>query len=366
MFADNGKISPRQVSCLLFTDWVGKLLLLLPRVQWGLTGWEFLAMVALGGSWTGLYLVLIARLSARVRGSFTDFLRRRLGKYPAYLVGCLALLYLLLNLVYVTRMTGRICGLFLLPEVPESLLALCALAAGAVTALGDSQKRGRAAEILAFPIAIALAVMVAAAMGSAEKRNFLPAGGFDGFAVLVRSGAVFAGFSGALLILYETPHVRWAGKGRIKALEKGFGAALAFLLAAFLTAFGVLGKGSFARLPWPVLSLMSSASLPGGFLQRWDAVFLAFLLFSLLLACGISCHFMKRVLAELCPKRNTERLLFLGMVLAAFFLAGDLNTAEALFFRWGLCCLVPILAALPVFLIMLERIKSKCRQEKKQ
>lgn len=362
MFAGNGKISPYQVSCLLFVDWVGKLLLLLPRIRGPLAGWDFIAAVALGGIWTFLYLVLLTRLSARIQGSFTGFLRERLGKYPAYLAGALFLLYLLINLTYLARTVGRICRLFLLPEVSETWIAVCALAAGAATAFGDSQKRGRTAEFLFYPVAIALAVMLAASAGSVSVRHFAPAGDVHTLQILYRSGAVFAGFSGVTLILYEMPHTNWAGRKKLAALGRGFCVTFLFLLAAFLAVLGVLGRGSLLRLPWPVLTLMSSASVPGGFLQRWDAVFLAFLLFSLLLACGTSSHYMKRVLSELRPGKNREGLLLAAILpaLAAVFLTGSFETAAAIFYRFSLCCLIPLMTAIPVILIILERIKKKC------
>lgn len=362
MFADNGKISPGQAGCLLFTDWVGKLLLLLPRISDAKSGWEFLAAVALGGVWTFLYAALLIRLSRGVHGSYTGFLSARIGKGPAYLAGALGLLYLLVNLTYLARLAGRICRVFLLPEVPETLIALCALAAGAATASRDGQKRARAAEFLFWPVAVALGIMLAASVGSVKISRLLPSAVPGLRRVFGGSGGVFAGFSGVALILYEIPHVNWGGRRRMAAVGAGLALTLLFLLATFLAALGVLGEGGFSRLPWPVVTLMGSACLPGGFLQRWDAVFLAFLLFALLLGCGASCHYMKRVTSELLPKKNRERLLFgaAGLAFLAVCLTRSFENAQELFVRLALCGLAPLLTAVPVLLMLLERIKKKC------
>ncbi len=358
MFANNGKISAHQISCLLFVDWIGKLLLLLPLIRGTLGGWDFFAAVILGSIWVWLYLVVIAGLSASVRQSFTGFLKERVGSYAACAADVFVLFYLLGNLTFVTRITGRICHEYLLPEVSETLLAVCVFAAGLATAAGDRQKRARAAEILFFPIALALAVMLIASARGIRITNFKYEGTFDAAEVLKRSGAVFAAFSGAVLILYETPYINWEKKDCLKAMRRGWIFTLVFLLAAFFAALGVLGENSLLRLQWPVLTLMSSASLPGGFLQRWDAVFLAFLLFSFLLSAGTSCHYLKRVANEVWPGRDKKWMWIFP--LAVILLTKDYETTAALFTRWSFCCLTPLVAVIPVFLMTLERIRKKC------
>lgn len=361
MFAGNGKISPRQAGCLLFVDWVGKLLLLLPSIRGSLDGWEFIAAVALGGAWTFLYMALLEKLSWHIRGGFTGFLEKRIGRYPARLAGGLFFLYLLFNLTYLARLTGRICREFLLPETSETLIAVCVLAAGVATALGDSQKRARTAEFLFWPIAAALGAMLLASAGAVQAQHFLPEGEFDPWRVLRGSGSVFAGFSGIVLLLYEVPHISWTGRRRLPALGRGLLFALVFLLAAFFAALGVLGEAGFARLPWPVLTLMGRANLPGGFLRSWDAVFLSFLLFALLTGCGTSCHYLKRVVSEVFVKKDRERLLLIaaGPALACVLLTRDFDTAAALFYRWSLCGLVPVVTAVPVLLAVLEKLSAK-------
>lgn len=357
MFADNGKISARQVGCLLFADWIGKLSLLLPQVRGDLRGWNFVLAAAAGGVWTCLYIFLLAEFPARMRGSYTDYMRERLGKYPAYFVGVLFLFYLLINVCYLARLTGRICSVYLLPETSETVIAAAVFAVGMATASGDRQKRPRAAEFFFFPIAAALALMLAASIGNVRAAHFQPQSAFAPLQILKRSGAVFAGFSGVSLVLYEAPFVNRKGRKLRSALTCGLLVTLAFLLASFVIALGVLGEKSFARLPWPVLALMGSASLPGGFLQRWDAVFLAFLLFSLLLAAGTSCHYLRRISGEIAPGNQRDKVLWIIYLLAFLLIlaTGTYGTAAELFYRGALCCLLPLTAAVPVFLLIIEK-----------
>lgn len=388
MFADNGKISAHQIRCLLFADWAAKLLLLLPLAGGTLGGWDFLLAAALGGVWALLYLLVLSKLLPSVKGSFTACVRERLGKIPALLTGILALLYLLVNVCFLARLTGRICRVYLLPETSETLLAVLALAVGAASASGGSEKRARAAELLFFPLAAALTLMVLASFGNVRLEHFRAEGTLDIRQILRRSGTMFAAFSGAALFLYERPRTNCKDKTMKRALILGLLVTLLFLLLTFAAALGVLGEASILRLPFPVLALMNSASLPGGFLQRWDAVFLAFLLFGLLFAAATSCYYMRQIAGELAAGRHMQhsrtadggtadddttdsgtasgdtaggrRLAALYLpVFAAVLLVRDYETAAALYLRWALCCLAPLMAAIPVFLLVIEQCRQK-------
>lgn len=366
MLANNGRISAHQITRLLFVNWIARLMLLLPYIGAGASGREFLAATGLGIFWTFLYVRLLAWLSGHVRGSFTGYLRERTGSWAAYAVGLLVMLFLLLQLMYLARLTGSICKTFLLPETSENILLVCTLLAGAAAAGSDGQVRGRMAEIFFLPTGAALAVMLLASAGAVKPEHLTGGGPLHAAEILDRSGAVFGSFFEVTLILYELPHISRRGDRQGAALrgalQKGVLITAIFLFSVFVIALGVFGEASFARLPFPALTLMSSASLPGGFLQRWDAVFLACLLPGLFLSAGSAFYYLKRISGELFLERKNFRVTA-GMFAAAVILAlltGSCENAARLYLKWGICCLVPLAAAVPVFLSVLERVKKKC------
>lgn len=367
MLANNRKISDHQITRLLFGDLIARLMLLLPYAKAGASGWEFLAATGLGILWTLLYVRLLAGFSGYVQGSFTAYLRERAGAGVAYAVDLLMIMFLLLHLAYLVRLTGTVCRIFLLPETRENVLLICTLLAGTVTAAGDGQVRGRMAEIFFLPVAAALAIMLLASAGAVKPEHFYDSSAsFNVMEIFIRSGAVFGSFCEVTLILYDLPHIRCRSCGQRRALQramqKGILVTAAFLLVVFGIALGVFGEAGFLRLPWPALTLMSSASLPGGFLQRWDVVFLAFLLPGLFLATGSAFHHLGQIWREIFPKSSHIRVLA-GMCTAALLLSllsGDYENAMQMYFKWGICTLVPLMAAVPVFLGILERMKKKC------
>lgn len=365
MFAENEKISVPQLKSLLFLDWTGKLLLLLPVLCRPLTGWNFLAAAALGMAWMFLYLFFTGEVSCRVQGSFSAYLKNRFGAWSSYTTGILFLIYLFWNQTYLARMTGRICRTFLLPEVSETVIAMLVLLAGVYTAAGSGQKRGRLAQCLALPLGIALTVMLAASAFAVNAENLMPDTHMDIRLVFEKSAMVFASFAAVNLVLYESPYINWKTDKRGRTLRRCAKAAPIFLILAFLTAIGTLGEKSFFFLPWPAITMMGDVNLPGNFLQRWDAVFLAFLLFSLLLTSGTCCHYAERILKELLPEKKNSHILwgiFAGMTMLIFISRTYERTAE-IFSKYIVKGVVPLILALPVFLWLVERGRKKCENQ---
>ncbi|MDO4344380.1 MAG: GerAB/ArcD/ProY family transporter [Eubacteriales bacterium] len=365
MLGKNGKISLHQLKCLLFAEWIGKMCLLMPLICRSLKGWNYAAAIAVGCVWTLLYSALLLKTSTHVQDKFTDYMTERLGKWFAYAAAAMFLAYLVCSQIYLARLTARICRVFLLPGLPEEIFCAALVLAGTVTAAGGKETRARAAECLVFFIGVVLAVMLAASACAVRMENITNTQPFMAFSVLERGAAVSAAFAGMALLLYETPYIQWKKEKRGRELGKVLGLLFLFLIAAAVIAMGVLGEKSFSLLPWPLVTLMSSAELPGGFLQRWDAVFLSVLLFSLFLDSGAASHYICRILGEAVPKRKEAHIRYVSGA-AVLFLTLACRTyeaAEAIFFKWVLCCLAPLTAAVPVLLFTLERIKRKCEKQ---
>lgn len=360
MFAENEKISVQQVKNLLFLDWIGKLLLLLPILCRPLTGWNFLAAAALGICWMFLYLFFPGKISGQIHGSFSGYLKSRLGRGASYVAGGIFLIYLFLNQTYLARMTGRICRTFLLPEASENVLAMLVVFAGTAAAAENGEKRGRLARCLAIPVGAALAVMAAASAFAVNTDYLRPETQMDVWNVFQKSGLVFSSFTAVVLILYETPYISWNTQKHGNVLRHCFKMTPVFLILAFITALGSLGQKSLLILEWPVVTMMGDVNLPGNFLQRWDVVFLAFLLFSLLFASGTCFHYAQRILGELLPKQKSSHILaviFTGMTVLVF-LSRSYEQAAKWFVSYVLKGTAPLMLALPVLLWLIERARG--------
>ncbi len=361
MFAENEKISVQQVESLLFLDWIGKLLLLLPVLCRPLSGWNFLAAVALGIFWMFLYLFFLGKVSGQIRRSFSEYLRERFGKWVSYVIGIIFLIYLFLNQTYLVRMTARICRTFLLPEVSETMLAMLVILAGNAAAKGSGQKRARLARCLAAPVGVALILMLIASVFAVNADNLRPETHMDAWRIVQKSGLVFASFTAVTMVLYEAPYINWNTKKRGNVLRHCAKTTAVFLMLAFLTALGILGQKSLLLLEWPVVTVMGDVNLPGNFLQRWDTVFLAFLLFSLFFASGTCCHYAERVMQELFSKQKNRSVLsaVFAVMTALVFISRSYEQAADWFIRYAVKGAVPLMLMLPVLLWLVECIKQR-------
>lgn len=374
MFANNEKISIRQLERLLCLDWTAKFCLLLPVILKPLYGWGQILALVLGAIWASFYARILGRVSVRVGQGFTGYMSVRLGTYAAYIVGILFFGYMLLNQIYLARAAGRLCKMFLLPEMKETVLGILYLTAGLAAAVGSVQKRARSAQCLYPLVAAVLIVMLAASADSIKFENLRWDYPISMEEVLRRSACVFAAFSGMGVVLYEVPYINLGGCEKMsgekrraanaqigRGIEKSIIYTAVFLTATFLVMLGAFGGKELIALPWPVLVLMSNVNIPGGFLQRWDIVFLSTLLLGLLTASGTGIHYMGRIWGELFPRMKREAVpwYMTAISIAAILLVGDYETAQKLFAKWALCAMMPLMTVFPVLLWILEKVNDK-------
>ena len=367
MFANNEKISERQLTRLMVLDWTGKFCLLLPVLFSVVQGVEEMAALVLAVAGTFFYTGILGYIAKNMGSSFTIYLQERFGVILARSTGLLFFAYLLLNQIYLTRAVGRVSTVFLLPESSEEIIGILFLLAGWITARGSVQKRARTAEVLFPVLAALLIIMLIASAKSVQWANLktLNVQDADGENVICEAAVLFAAFSGMAVTLYQVPHLRKKGSLR-RALKKSVVITGVFQIALFIVMLGAFGKNDLSQLEWPVLVLMSNVNIPGGFLQRWDIIFLSALLFSFLSASGMGIYYMGKILSEVFHGKKEESLQIYCVVIsvAVVLIVRNYEYAEQLFARWALCVFLPLVAALPVMLAVLER-GLRCKKQKK-
>ena len=82
MFSENGKISPRQLRCLLTLDFFGKGALLLPALAEGLTSREFISCLLIVFLLVFAYGRLVERIGRDCGGNFKAYAEQKMGEVP--------------------------------------------------------------------------------------------------------------------------------------------------------------------------------------------------------------------------------------------------------------------------------------------
>ena len=151
--------------------------------------------------------------------------------------------------------------------------------------------------------------------------------------------------------------------GQEKGLaRKGLWRAAAALAALFLLVAAAFGERGMALLPWPAVSFMSSARVPGGFLERWDVIFAGLLETMLLVSAGSSLFYLGLIGKLLFPKVG-KKLLWGGLAVLVFLVAlwcGENGKAAKIYVIWNSFVAVPVSVA---FLVKVRCIGRKTERK---
>ncbi len=273
MFAENRKISIRQLQMLLLLDCFGTAVLFLPAELAEISGRGCFFAALLGGLGVSAASLLLTAVGRRMpNGTVVDWCRSVCGNA----IGTILLLglagKLLLDGMLELRIFSEIICRFMLPATPVWVLSLVLLlVAGALAAQG-TECRGRTAEILFFG-RDSLASGASAVAASTQYARVLPL-------ALPSPSGIGAGltemsivFRGLVFLYFIYPDLK---KPVGFAVWKG-----CLLITAVVTAIVLLcpanyGEGMLAAKLLPTLQMLERVSFTGVFLTRQDLLLLWF------------------------------------------------------------------------------------------
>ena len=264
---------------LLIMDWLAKLCLLLPIFLTGRSLGTMVGCLVIGLLAWLWFSVLLAR-AAKDHEDFFDTVSRLGGRGSAWLVYLIGLLYFLSHTAVCMSFCADLAQTYMLPEVPLPALVILPLIAGLYLAYSGIEVRGRVSELL-VPILLFFFLFMAAAavpgmnlpengqtLLKADRR--LWAGGYEVFAAV---GGMFL----PVLAAYLPDKERDFGRSIRRA---ACWSVIPAGILLFITA-GSFGTEGMLVFRFPGIRVMSNVAVPGGFVQRWDILFLSLLLFSL-------------------------------------------------------------------------------------
>ena len=359
MISDNLKISTRQFGRMVVLDWLAKAVLLLPGFAENESGRSFVLSL-LGGVLLALaYAWLVGKVANHMEHGFYAYTAERLGQSCARVLTLLYLFYAFLNTVFLVRLFGVIACTFVLPEMPQEVLMALLLLGSVYIVLGGGEVRARVSEVLFSVLVYPLLFLLLCAAFSANSGYLVPGRAELSFQTVKHGMQVFIVFGGMGIFLFLLPELKArekTGRTLIRAAAV-MGMAVVALCLAAIRAFGESGVRA---LPWPAITLMSSALIPGGFLQRWDVIFTGLLLAAFFPAAGAGFYYIKILAGQLLggrKKEGTDRIRIFTTALLVY--AGALwchsyATAARVFTVVNGYLLVPFLVLFTLFLAVVE------------
>lgn len=280
MFANNGKISLRQIKRFMIFTIFGLSSLILPQILAGISGIDGSLAIVLGMVLAFCFLGLIGACMRQMQGDYYDYLRETFGRK---LSGICLIFYFFYNICLGGFAAYTICHLVLknlLHEEPFPIILILLLITGAYGIYGGLECRVRVYEILFWILADLFLLMLVFSVGSVDVDKWMPLLYDSGTDFLKSTWMVFGMFSLVFFTLFLKPFCN-----QVLKLRGSVGRALlvsgVLLLLLYLLLAGIFGTKALAQTPYSVVVLMSMVELPGGFLERLDAVMVGIWFFAL-------------------------------------------------------------------------------------
>ncbi len=367
MFASNEKISVRQIKRLVLFDIFGISSLILPQLLAKNSSADG-AFAILAGMFLGmLFLWLLRKVLSDMKTDYYAYLKSAFGRIGSDLC---CIFYFFYSISLSGFAAYEICMLMkknLLREQSFLLVLTVLLLVGAYGVYGGIESRGRVYEILFPVLALILIVMLALCASNVKADRIAPLFYSDGAAFLKSTYLAFGFFSLLFFLLFLKPYCS-KEKNLAKAMT-GVAAILGIVLFfIYVILVGVFGSASLAELRMAIVTLMSMVEIPGGFLERLDAVMVGVWFFTLYALMDNTIFYSVDIL------RNTFRIskkrypalitLFLVYAVAAqcqnsmFFL----NLLKQLFYYVA----TPLVVLIPFAAYLVEKKKGSCQGMRKE
>ncbi|MCM1257511.1 MAG: spore germination protein [Roseburia sp.] len=351
MFSKNNKISKRQVFRLLSYDLLGVGTLLLPSALAEVSGRNGMAAMLVGLLAGLVFVVLLGGVieSMKEGETYPGYLKRCFGSFFGMVSVAFYILYYLVIGGVSTYVFGHLIVSELLKE--QSFYWIC-VGVLFLACYGISQGiegRARVYEILFWFLMVPLFLMLFLAARDVQVERLFPL--FSGGEGNFYTGCLysFAIFSLCGFILFLTPFAKEKEKvASASLLALLFCGGVLFVLYAILQ--GIFGIGSMAGQEYPAVTLMSMVQIPGGFLERQDAIMVGIWFFTVFALVSSSMFYVSENIASLYGGKKRGLSIFLAAVLFFGIAVGCYRSEEFMkkliwmFLYYG----TPVIVAIPL------------------
>lgn len=279
MFADNERISRRQLGAQILLGLSGIFLLALPGLP-QLSGWSGILGCLLGLFFLWLYLFFLLRKTAVTRD-----IRERISRPLGLAVSTVLIVYLILGGGFMLRQISSMVSFRLMTSGSPWQAGVLFLAAALLGTGRKIQRRARLGEAAFLPVIIGFAALLVSCAFQIEEFDWSVMAAPTWGGVLTGAYCMFCAFS-IVGVLPFLMHRVQRPQGSLPYLCGAAGTATLLTVVCLFVTQQLYGARGTQSKTFPLISLMSSANIPGDFLDRFDALWMIFLLFALLYSVG--------------------------------------------------------------------------------
>lgn len=370
MFSNNNRISLRQTYRLFLFDFLGISTLLLPVQLAGQSGIYGLFSI-LGGAVLGvLYLCYLSCCVRNMEMGIGEFLDTGITKKCGTVIVTLLVITCVISAAYVSSVTVSLIQHSLIKEESYILILLLLLVVAGYAICGGIESRARVYEVMFWVILIPLFLMLFFSLKGFDGTFFQTPIAWRPLSVLKGSYQVFLSMLTMFFLLFFPEYLPDAvkEKGMKRAVQKqmyaaafAFGCAIAILAVIYVILLGTFGEAALAHMKYPVVTLMSTIQIAGGFVKRLDAIMLAVWFFTLFALLNLHLYYATKMLKRTINREGNKRYVA-AVLFLTFLLSLAIGTWEGVecfckeVIFWGIG---PIYILLPGVLLLLGRRQKK-------
>ena len=365
MFADNWKISLRQVRRLLILDIFGLSSLQLPGLLSSMTGADGLFGLLLGMAGGGLMLWLIQKNIQNIEGSYYQYMKDALGQLTGDIFMMFYYLYFITVSGYVLYQAAVLALTWLLPEGSYVWVSILLLFLAGYGTIRGIEGRARVYEIIFWFLGIPLLVMLFLSLGEVHADYWTPIFYSSGLDILKGGVDYWIFLLPLTAILFLKPFCKKSEK--IASCGRAALLSVTILNAAiYLILLGVFGTNAMGVLKRPIITLMSMVNLPGGFFTRQDVIMVSVWFFALFALMHTGIFQSALILKELFHESGNRCSVCISLALAfvagmGFFANSFLAEVYGIYQKW---IVLPGMAVILLAVPFAYRIRVRAKREK--
>lgn len=280
MFSNNRKISGRQMTRLLVYDMMGISTLVVPPILALVLGQDGIFAIPAALALALLVSILIGKLAPKMKEGYPSYMKQNI---PPFFCNILYLFYILEGIWiagFGLYLFGDLIIRNLLKEESYWLVITVAIVLGAYGIWQGIEGRARIYELLFGILILPLVLMLFFASGDVNTAYWTPVFSHSVFDFVKGTGIVFCFYMIILFVFFLTPYLRDDINVESR-VRKSLVITAVLDSAVYLILMGVFGSAALTKLDYPVVTLMSMVKIPGGFMERGDAVMVAIWFFTL-------------------------------------------------------------------------------------
>lgn len=356
MYAENEKLSNRQMFRLFVFDLIGIATLLLPPYLTRLCGEGGSFAICMGTLLGLFYLCYLGWIMKQMGTDMNNYLNHWTNSIVWSIARIFMLIHCILSAGFCAYVFAKLMKHSLVPERGFALILVVILILAAYGVSGGIESRARVYEILFWFLLIPYILMMLASV-----RNFEPE--YVRGIFLPKEKNVIKG--AYLVFLFYTPlffslflvgeHTKKYGRGIIKTIAASVLIAGGILLGSYILLLGNFGEKSLAQMEYPVITLMSTIQFKGNFLKRMDALMLAVWFFTLYALLNLHLHYASNMMQEIFSKGKRRNWQAAAAAVLVFGIGYRMNLDADLvqsFIAYYSYIAVPVMIIGPALLVL--------------